>query len=270
MKFLLTKYYMDCVTAEGDVALCYASDLTVGGVKLRQSSVLLHEEGKTTENKQSFVRGVLPRHELFQWVWDCPALNVHGKWSPQCKSGADIALYETDEGKAVNWQCLTPRATAELNIKGKNLKGTGYVECLNMTLEPWKLPMNVLHWGRFHPLKGDSFAWIIWEGAHPLSLLMVGELHATFFDMRAARDGSRIDVGDKFSLIFSRQHVLRTGDIGQTALKKLPAVMKNLLPASILHLKETKWAGPAILRNHREDIPGFAIHEVVNFLPEPN
>ncbi len=46
--------------------------------------------------------------------------------------------------------------------------------------------------------------------------------------------------------------------------------MKILLPASILHLKETKWAGPATLNRHGEVIPGFSIHEVVNFLPDSN
>ncbi len=271
MKFLFTKYYMDCVTAGGEAALCYASDLTVGGVRLKQSSVLLHEEGRATENRQSFFRGVLPRAVNSQWVWDCPALNTHGAWMLRNAPAQDITLYEAADGKAVSWQCLTPQTEAQLSIKGKSFCGQGYAERLRMTLEPWKMPLNVLHWGRFHPAGGEALTWIIWEGAHPLSLLMTGtqEMPLTTAP-RAAHDGSRIEFNNGYALEFSRKNVLRTGDIGQTALRRLPAVVKKLLPSSILNLKETKWAGPATLCRHGEVVPGFAIHEVVNFLPDSN
>ncbi len=267
MKFLLTKYYMDCVTAGEEVALCYASDLTVGGVRLKQSSVLLHEGGKITENRQSFFRGVLPQAVDSQWVWDCPALNTHGAWAFRNAPAQDICLYESADGKTVFWQCLTPKTEAKLNVKGKTLNGQGYAECLRMSLEPWKMPLNVLHWGRFHPIEGEALTWIIWEGAHPLSLLMLGTQSVPTPVPNAARDGSHIDFNNGYALEFSRKNVLRTGDIGQTALRRLPDVVKKFLPSSILHLKETKWAGPATLNRHGEIIPGFTIHEVVNFLP---
>ena len=67
-KFLLTKYYMDCVTPEGDVILCYASDLALGRIRLAQSSLLINSKEKGTQTRQSFFRGIQPRFIGEEWI----------------------------------------------------------------------------------------------------------------------------------------------------------------------------------------------------------
>lgn len=265
-RFSLTKYYMDCETPAGDVILCYASDLHVGGVQLRQSSVLVHSVDAGSWSRQSFFRGRLPRQGKSGWVWHCPALGVRGQWACHGAPSPAIKLYETETGKNVVWQCLAPRADVCLSLRGRHETGTGYVECLSMSLEPWKLPVDTLHWGRYHGLQGTDLTWIFWEGEHPLSLLLRGsECVSPPGCVCAAADGSAIDLGGGSLMELSRDRVLRTGDISNTALKYFPGPVKRLLPGSILHLQETKWAGAALLHDGRAPEPGFAIHEIVRF-----
>src|SRR5262245_19565399 len=49
--------------------------------------------------------------------------------------------------------------------------GRGYAEQLRMTVAPWRLGIDRLWWGRFC---GDqhSLVWIVWEGRHPLRLVL--------------------------------------------------------------------------------------------------
>lgn len=269
-RFSLTKYYMDCVTSSGKVILCYASDLEFAPLRLRQSSVLVHtEEG--TYARQSFFRGTLPAEGDEGWNWHCPALSVRGRWEGSGPPAPPLTLYEPEAGRNVVWQCLAPRAEVRFFLRGREETGSGYVECLTMTVEPWKLPVDVLHWGRFHGESGEALTWISWEGKHPLSLLLEGGRHVLPApDLSAAADGSRMAFGSPSSgscLEFSRATVLRTGDISRTALRYLPGAAKRLLPPSILHLRETKWAGPALFRRGDASLPGFSIHEVVHFHP---
>jgi len=84
---------------------------------------------------------------------------------------------------------------------------------------------------------------------------------------KAAHDGSRLEL-EGVAFEFSRRNVLRSGDISRTALRHLPRAVRQLLPHSILHLKETKWAGPARLIRAGRELSGFAIHELVHFHPQ--
>lgn len=270
-RFALTKYYMDCVTSSGKVILCYASDLTVGSMRLRQSSLLMHSREGRACSRQTFFRGVLPAAADGGWTWRCPALGVRGVWTGEEAPAPAFTLYEPEEGRNVVWQCLAPRAQACLSVGGRREEGCGYMECLTMTLEPWKLPVDFLYWGRFHGDEGGALTWILWEGDHPLSLLLDGGGRILPSPaMRAAPDGARIEFGGGpagGSLEFSRESVLRTGDVSRTALRYVPQTVKRMLPPSILHLHETKWAGTARLLGPDGDRSGFSIHEVVHFHP---
>lgn len=264
--FSLTKYYMDCVTDSGEVVLCYASDLRVGGVHLLQSSILVH--GEKSYSRQSFLRGKLPEKEEGGWVWNCPTLGVKGKWQSDAPAASPVKLYETKEGKSVVWQCLALKADVCISLKGEaEKKGVGYVECLNMDLEPWKLPLESLYWGRLHGATVEALAWIVWEGSEPLALLLKGnKVSYISSPVKARHDGTALEL-EGMSFEFSCRDVLRSGDISGTALRYLPRMVRHLLPDSILHLKETKWAGPARVLNSSGELSGFVIHEVVHFKP---
>lgn len=254
---------MDCVTRDGTAVLGYASDLVLGGVHLRHSSVLVSEQDGTVASRQTFLRGTLPTKLASCWEWKCPALGLCGEWAPLTPPAAPICLYEPRPGKDVVWHCIAPLADVHLSLKGRELEGKGYLECLSMRLEPWKLPVDTLLWGRYHGDDGQALTWIVWKGGNPLALLLENERPVPVnFVMKAS--GKALDLAGH-KLNFGCDRVLRSGDISGTALRYCPSMAKRLMPDSILQLRETKWAGRAHHSSSGVHDSGFAIHEIVRF-----
>ena len=149
---------------------------------------------------------------------------------------------ELTEG--VHWDCVQPRARVELRMPdGRTLRGRGYAEVLSLSIAPWRLPIHELRWGRFAGERHGA-VWIEWLGPHPLKLVLL--------------DGARVDAMPPLRL--SDEVVLRSGRIGETALRLLP----RRLPG--LGLEETKWRsrGELALPGEPPD-RGWAIHEVVRW-----
>lgn len=260
---------MDCVTEDGTVVLAYASDLTLGSVHVKHSSLLIVDIDGMVVSRQSFIRGMLPEFVRGKWQWRCWPLSIQGSWTPVVPTAAPISLYGSGPWRNVSWQCLAPRAKVWMSTKGWRLEGTGYMECLTMNLEPWSLPLDSLHWGRFHADNGRALTWIVWEGDHPLSIMLEnGKPISLPGGIKTRPSGERLDFAG-CSLDLSCERVLRSGDISETVLTRSPMVLRRLLPDSILHLKETKWGGPASLVAPGLGAPenGYAIHEVVRFKP---
>ena len=57
-----------------------------------------------------------------------------------------------------------PRSRAQIDLGGACYVGFGYVEQLTLTLPPWRLPFNILRWGRYASAS-RSIIWIAWRGA---------------------------------------------------------------------------------------------------------
>jgi hypothetical protein len=142
---------------------------------------------------------------------------------------------------------------------GTAVEGLGYVERLDMTLPPWRLPIRELRWGRFLA-DGVGVVWIEWRGSRPLALVVV--------------DGSVVDgaeVGDDAvawragRLELEPGAVLREGTLATTALARV-APVRWLAPRAVRELHESKR-----LRRGRMvggDGPvatGWAIDELVRF-----
>ena len=72
----------------------------------------------------------------------------------------------------VRWRCLQPRSRATVNLaSGKVVKGLGFLERLDMTLAPWKLPIQELRWGRFLSDR-ESLVWIDWRGSQACRIVL--------------------------------------------------------------------------------------------------
>lgn len=264
-RFSLTKTYLDCQTAAGDSIVCYASLLQLDKLRFHHASWLhLDPEGKT-HKRQTFIRGRMPEQKDGIISWDCPALGVLGQWSREHPPLPPQLLYKQEERELV-WRCLQPRSQVSLQLGKFKYQGIGYAEQLHMTIPPWKLPIETLHWGRFLGEQGSSCVWILWEGIHPIILFLDQQGRLLTENILAAKDGSALDLGNS-SLTFDRKHILREGEIGQTVLKAFPAFAKAMLPPSILHLKERKWAGEATLATPAGVEHGLSIHEIIHFAP---
>ncbi len=264
--FSLTKTYLDCQTENGETIVCYASLLSLGHLKFRHASWLQLLPDGTTTRRQTFIRGSMPEEtEQGDILWQCGILHAAGHWQAE-HPVLPIQTLHTERGLTTDWHCLQPRSRVALRLENRHYEGIGYAERLHMTLPPWKLPIDTLHWGRFLGNEGSAVIWIIWEGPNPVTLLWntQGRLHTA--GLHASADGAFLRT-NALRLDFDRRHILRKGAIGSTVLHSFPVLAKKLLPPSILHLHECKWAGRATLTTPSGTETGLSIHEIVRFSP---
>ena len=254
--FKLKKWYLDAVDARGEVFIGYAAEL-----RWNLLSIAYHgslgcgaEGGLSTWN--SFVQAPMPVLEDQSLHWKAPG--IEGDW---IATAAPImeTLFETPEGR-IEWRCVQPRATADLRVGKKFLHGLGYVECIEMTVPPWKLPIHELRWGRFLS-EQHHVVWIQWLG--PLPKLVIHHNGARH------EHGEIDETGLSFGtirLVLSEGLPLRSGSLMSTVFARA-AWIRKLLPLSILKLEERKWRSRGRLSQEgREAEIGWAIHETVKWM----
>ena len=165
-----------------------------------------------------------------------------------------------DAGGAVVWEARYPLARVQLDRfkTGRRLVGLGYPERLDLTVPPWRLPIEDLLWGRFIA-QDIGLVWIAWRGARPLNLLFLnGE---EIRDGAIAADGIAWPEG---SLAHEHSATLREGYLVNTALKAIPGV-KALFPGKIVDMHEIKWRSRSKLTLNGATTWGWTIHERVRF-----
>ncbi len=232
--FHLSKWYLDCVTADGQVFLAYWARLRWRALTLNYSSVL--------DGPCSIKPCPEPACAGDRVEWHAPELGVDGVWHA-LDPAASRTLY--DSNGAVDWHCVLPRGRAEIRYGNQCLHGLGYVEQLTMTVPPWRLPIDELHWGRLLTESG-SLVWIDWRGPSPLQVVL--------------RNGVLADSALVAEVHLDRSLVLRDGVLGGTALSVVPRI-DRLFPFRILQVQETKWRSHGVL----DGVSGWAIHEVVRW-----
>lgn len=271
MAFRLVKWYLDVVGADGDCAIVYAADIGLGGMHLVANAILESpaldasagpSEARTTE-RTALIGARMPEPTADGWTWACERLGSHGRWRRPHAAGPEQVLY-AEGTKAVRWECIAPTAHATLVTPGRMIEGPGYLERLELTLEPWRLPLSTLRWGRFTTF-ARSVVWIQWRGRHPLDLVLVdGIAHRSHLidDTAVVWEGGRIEL--------TPTRTLRDAPLGSGALSWLPT-LADLLPIRFLRAHETKWLGRVRLEDASSDaapVEGVAIWERVDFPPE--
>lgn len=190
--------------------------------------------------------------------WQSNSLGIMGVWE-RLDPPFEREIYESSEG-VINWHCLHPRSRASVNLGcGKIVQGLGYVERLDMTIVPWKLPIQELRWGRFLS-DSDSLVWVDWKGSHSCRIVLQNGILGT----ATIIDDDEITLNGNSSLRLARGDVLRTGALGETALAIIPG-LNRLFPRKILNVRECKWRSRAELRRGDSCSSGWAIHEVVTW-----
>jgi hypothetical protein len=254
--FRLHKWFLDCVTPSGDAVVVYSARLHWGVLRLGCASVLVHRGGRTT-SRTRILRPPMPQVTANGIAIAAPRLGIHGTWrgAPQSRPRE---LFRSPRG-SVAWNCHLPQAEVELQCDGQSLRGTGYVEHLALDVAPWQLPIDELHWGRWHG-GGRSLVWIQWRGPHPLRLCLFDgdEVAAQHIDT----DGVQFGAGHRLAL--TAKCVLRAGELGRTVLAER-ALRWLPLPRAIRAMQETKWVARGTLTTDRGEIDGTALHEVVRW-----
>jgi hypothetical protein len=257
-KFQLTKWYADCVGHNGDAVLLYCGIARWRAITLRYTSVLEASSDRQVAVRYSLRKSPMPVEQGSTIQWQSNSLGIMEVWE-RLDPPFETEVYESSEG-VIKWNCLHPRSRATVNLGcGKELQGLGYVERLDMTLAPWKLPIQELRWGRFLS-DSDSLVWIDWKGSHSRRIV----LHNGILGRATAIGEREVTLNGIIGLRLGGGDVLRQGTLGETALAMIPGV-KRLFPSKILNVRECKWRSRAELRRGGSSSSGWAIHEVVTW-----
>lgn len=254
-QFLLTKWYLDCVTEQGDTAVIYCADLRWHRVRAVYSSVLT-ADSESISTRSSMTGGQLPSVSGDVISVELPKLGISGKWT----SAANAVSRNVFEGTAgyVRWNCIQPKSAVHLRIQSREFIGLGYAECLTLTLPPWQLPMRQLRWGRYVSPE-DCLAWVDWQGPFTTSFAFYNgqpSLPESISDSRIVLLDGTLCVDDCLPL--------RSGRLAETLLPGAPGLGK-VLPLSLFKIEEHKWRSRGHWKASDHSSSGWVIHEVVHW-----
>jgi hypothetical protein len=257
--FSLSKWYMDCVGDDGSALVAYAAELRWGALVLHYASALERPAAGEPRASSSLARAPLPTLEGEVLTWSSRALGIEGRWR-SLSAPIEATVFASPDG-SVMWRCHQPLARAEIVLpSGARLSGLGYTERLDLTLAPWKMPIDELRWGRFTGER-DSVVWIDWRGPYDKRLVY----HDGCLVDRATVGQEAIESEDgALRLAIHPGVVLREGALGRTALSVIPD-FERLFPAGILATEERKWLARGTLTTARGTAHGWVIHEVVRW-----
>jgi hypothetical protein len=257
--FQLNKWYLDLVTPEGAVVVCYAGRLRWGALRLRFASILLDVPGARPEEAAT-VRGVeRPAIEGDRLRWSSEALDVEGEWRRLRPAIRETLL--RDGTGAFRWSCRMPLAAAEVRWGRRRFAGLGYVESLGMTVSPTRLPFRTLRWGR-HLSPEHSLVWIDWSG----------DVSGRWVWLDGVRQvGAAMGADETLGLLEGRHLLLRDSrDIrNQLVLPAVGAVLPGIasrVAGSLGTLSEHKMVSRSTL--YQDDRPldlGWTVHEMVTW-----
>jgi hypothetical protein len=254
--FTLTKWYIDCVAADGRAVIAYWASLAWRKVALTWQNVTLYEAGRPPVSRSSLLPGPPPEVACDRITCRMPALECAVDIQSQ-QHPIEERLFESDEG-AVQWRAEAPAAAVRMELSGfAPVLGPGYAERILFSIPPWRLPIRELRWGRWlDPAASRSVVWIDWRGACPRTWVFVDGIKAT----TAVVTGESISAaGVKVLLGEGRKlHERAFADVAAT----IPP-LRAVVPKSLLALREAKWCSTGILLDGNAAAQaGTAIHEV--------
>jgi hypothetical protein len=257
--FHLTKWYLDCVSEEGDLFIGYAARIRLGLVTLPLTGKLRRFKKEVSSDSSVDWLLQMPARKGESLEWRNRAIGISGTWSPMADA-IDLKLVKSMDGN-VRWSGVQPMSRVSLDFgDGNRMNGIGYVELVDMSLPPWKLGLTNLRWGRFLS-PSDQVVWIIWDGKFACSRILH---NGSVLDGADCTD-NQIRLGKHGVLSLEQGEPLRSGVIDDTVLAKIPFARK-LLPSFIRTIEETKWIcrGRLICADGAEST-GWIIHERVSF-----
>jgi len=258
--FLLTKWYLDLVTEDGVAFIAYAARLKWGVARLGYASALLAAP-ECQARETATARGVvLPRVEDDATRWECGPLGLRGEWrrlAPPIRE----TLIRSPEG-SIHWFCRMPRARATVRFGDTLLEGAGYVECLRLTLPPWRLPFDALWWGR-HLSDRHSVVWIQWDGRDRrtwiwLDGLLQPRAHLGPDGIAGLDRGAELRLGDRRG-VRDRRVLAALGDLAPALTRRLAGSLGRMHERKQLS-RSTLADGP-----DRPADSGWSLHEEVTW-----
>lgn len=256
-RFRLWKYYLDCVGDDGAVRIGYVGGLRWGPLSVHYAA-LLECDARGARERRTYQRVPEPTADGGGISWECQPLGVSGTWR-EGTPAHEARLLDGPAG-SIDWRVLAPRARGRIEAgPGAPVAGWGYVERLELDIEPWRLPLDTLYWGRFHS-PTDVLVWIGWEGEVRLRHI----LHNGALLAGGSFGGPLLQFQPDIELSLTETRTIRDAPV-IAALDRLPRVLRRVPPA-FLAAREVKWLSRARLSSpHRAPASGWALHERVQF-----
>ncbi len=257
--FALTKWYFDCIAADGRVVIGYWASLAWRGLALTWQNVTLYEAGRPPVSRSSLVSASPPEVASDTTTWYAPALasvaTVESRQRP-----IEERLLDCDAG-IVEWRAEAPAAAVTFKLDGcAPVQGPGYAERIVISIPPWRLPIRELRWGRWiDSAANHSVVWIDWRGDSPRTWVFVDGNKA-----RVAVVTDECISADGVKVVLSERRTLHARAFAEIAAAIPP--LHAVVPKSLLALRETKWCSAGtLLEKNTTAQTGCAIHEVAVF-----
>jgi hypothetical protein len=257
----LIKWYLDGISENGEAMVAYSAQLQFKRKNIGYSATLSISENGNVESRYWLQASTLEQDGTY-CRWQSPENAVAAHW--QATSNAQtsaVQLWSASRGH-VKWHNILPRAAVDVCGQGISFQGHGYVECLQMTLPPWQLPLQRLRWGRFAN-EHLSVCWIEW------GLRDQQWLRWMYVDGRPVEivcfDDDRLRWRDGELLITGETRGIRNGYLRDTVLSK-PDWLRQLLPDKAGGIHEDKYlARGAVHLENGQTQQGWVIDETVLF-----
>ncbi|MDP4175314.1 MAG: hypothetical protein Q8933_15170 [Bacteroidota bacterium] len=259
--FLLSKWYVDLIDPQGNLFIIYIGRLKFGRLNIYYSSLLRKIPHEKSSDIYTLKKYEAPQINEKTFFWKSKDLGVELNFL-QAGNSAKKNIIEIPEG-FIKWHCIHTKSIGELVVNGKEcFKGLGYVERLDMTIKPWKLPFNELRWGRYISDK-NSIVWIDIRGEFNYSMLLNDKAECDdplFYDDRITFANT------KNALQFYAPEDIRKGEIISSTFSKIKMINK-FIPSGLLKIYEDKSVAKADLLQSNDLIDtGWALYEVVRWL----
>lgn len=256
--FALTKWYIDCVDAQGRSAIIYWSRIAWRGLAFSIHSLTIHEPGADPVSRSSVADAPPPVRHNQQVIWRSEGLRCDVRMEAHIDPFA-VRLFESRDG-TLDWRCEAAAARVTCSVPGHApIDGAGYAECLTTSVRPWRLPIEELRWGRWIGEDATrSIVWIDWRGPHPLTHV--------FVDGVPQAGSSVTDEGvttDAMTLTLSEHRRLHERSLG--ALVAPLAPLARLIPTAWLAVRDCKLRSTGTVATSDSVRTGWAIHEYVRF-----
>jgi hypothetical protein len=252
--FWLHKWYLDATDGDGNVFIGYWAAARWNRLSLHFHQLLLQPAAGMLRSIGGFATQPEPawRNEgLLEWC----VPDMYAEWQAS-RSEAIAEKLLTNPAGEISWHCHQPRAQAHVEMPGFRIKGWGYVECIDITIPAWRLPLRTLYWGRCHSAN-HYLVWIKWEGSSHRSLLWhngqrIEEFELSETGIQAAAVAFAVE----------QSRAVRQGAIGAHVFS-LPGGSNLHIPKKALRIFEHKMYGSGQIVTKSSSEPASAIYETV-------
>lgn len=180
-------------------------------------------------------------------------MGLHAEWTAPNPLPA-VDLLGNPDG-FLRWTVATLNSPARWTFPNATISGVGYVECIEMNVPPWQLPIHTLRWGRFANVE-HSVVWIDWNDGERRWLFVDGQrTSATAID----DDDITWDGG---SLELRSKQVLISDSLASSVQS---AFLSWLIPSGYLQSRQTKFLALGRLCVHGRVFEGSVVCETVFF-----